>query len=147
MNTSENILVKNKETVRAFIDALFTKGDLGAIDDYLAADFVDHDPPLNGPPDRTGMRSAGALFREACPDWHSEPYLMIAEGDLVVECFTAAGTQRGDLFGAPAPAEGRTVVLRGINVFRVQGERIVERWGRLDELGVLEQLGIVPAPA
>ncbi|THA57993.1 ester cyclase [Streptomyces sp. A1136] len=147
MNISENTLVTNKDIVRAFIDALFTKGDLGAVDDYLAVDFVDHDPPLGGPPDREAMRSAGALFRRACPDWHSEPHLVIAEGDLVVEHFTAGGTQRGELFGAPAPAQGRTVTLRGINIFRIREERIVERWGRLDELGVLRQLGIVPAPA
>jgi predicted ester cyclase len=37
------------------------------------------------------------------------------------------------------------VVLRGINVFRVEGDRIVERWGRLDELGLLRQLGLVPS--
>ncbi|MCX4878247.1 ester cyclase [Streptomyces sp. NBC_00847] len=147
MNTSENTLVKNKDFVRAFIDALFTKGDLGAVDDCLAEDFVDHDPPLCGPADREGMRSAGALFREACPDWHSEPHLLIAEADLVVEYFTATGIQRGELLGVPAPAEGRAVTLRGINVFRVRGDRIVERWGRLDELGILRQLGIAPAGA
>lgn len=101
MNTSETTLAKNKDLVRAFIDALFTKGDLGAVDEYLAEDFVDHDPPFNAPADREGFRSAGALFREACPDWHSEPHLMIAEGDLVVEHFTASGTQRGELLGVP----------------------------------------------
>ncbi|WP_406368783.1 ester cyclase [Streptomyces sp. NBC_00647] len=145
MNTSETTLAKNKDLVRAFIDALFTKGDLGAVDEYLAEDFVDHDPPFNAPADREGFRSAGALFREACPDWHSEPHLMIAEGDLVVEHFTASGTQRGELLGVPAPAEGRPLTLHGTNIFRIRGGRIVERWGRPDELGILRQLGIVPS--
>lgn len=72
---------------------------------------------------------------------------MIAEADLVVEYFTATGIQRGELLGVPAPTEGRAVTLRGINVFRVRGDRIVERWGRLDELGILRQLGIAPAGA
>ncbi|WP_043679895.1 ester cyclase [Streptomyces xylophagus] len=144
MNTSETTLTQNKDLVHAFIDALFTKGDLGAVDEYLAEDFVDHDPPFNGPGDREGFRSAGALFREACPDWHSEPDLMIAEDDLVVEHFTAGGTQRGELLGVPAPAEGRPLTLHGTNIFRVRDGRIVERWNRPDELGILRQLGIAP---
>ncbi|WP_077797069.1 ester cyclase [Streptomyces sp. JHA26] len=147
MNTSEHTLTSNKDIVRGFIDALFTKGDLGAVDDYLAEDFVNHDPPFGAPGDREGMRAAGALFRSACPDWHSEPHQMIAEGDLVVEHFTATGTQKAELLGAPAPAEDRTVRLRGINIFRIRDERIVEQWCRLDELGVLRQLGLAPAQA
>lgn len=43
------------------------------------------------------------------------------------------------------PGTGRTLVLAGINVFRIDGDRIVERWGRLDHLGLLRQLGLVPA--
>ncbi|MFG2788307.1 ester cyclase [Streptomyces sp. NPDC048419] len=147
MNTSEITLTSNKDIVRAFIDALFTKGDLGAVDDYLAEDFVNHNPPFGAPGDREGMRSAGALFRSAFPDWHSEPHRLIAEGDLVVEHFTASGTQRGEVLGVPAPAGQRIVSLHGINIFRVREGRITEQWCQLDELGVLRQLGLVPAPA
>lgn len=150
MDTAETTLTRNKDIVHAFIDALFTKGDLGAVDDYLAEDFVNHNPPFGMPGDREGMRSAGAVFREALPDWHSEPYQMIAEGDLVVEHFAAAGTQRGDLLGVPAPAQDgpdRAVTLHGINIFRVRGDRIAEQWCQLDELGVLRQLGIISSKA
>jgi steroid delta-isomerase-like uncharacterized protein len=132
----------NKNTVTSFIDALFTKGDLGAVDEYLAADFVDHDPPMGGPANREGMRAAGAMFRAAFPDWHSDLGFLVEEGDLVVETFTASGTQQGEIFGMPA--SGRTVNLPGINIWRVRDGRIVERWGRLDELGLMRQLGLVP---
>ncbi|MER6303019.1 ester cyclase [Kitasatospora sp. NPDC001539] len=136
MDTKE----QNKSTVTAFIDALFTKGDLEAVDEYLAEDFVNHDPPLGGAADREGMRRAGAMFRSACPDWHSDQHLVVGEGDLVVEHFTASGTHRGELLGAPPT--GRTLTLPGINIFRLRDGRIVERWGRLDELGLLRQLGL-----
>jgi predicted ester cyclase len=43
------------------------------------------------------------------------------------------------------PPTGRTLVLDGINIFRIEDDKIVERWGRLDELGLLRQLGLVPA--
>src|SRR5436309_3066701 len=123
----------NKAIVRKFIDALFTDGDLTATDDYLAAEFVNHDPPVGVAPDAAGMRAAGALFRAGFPDWRSELYALIAEDDIVVERFTASGTHKGEIFGV-APT-GKTVVLEGINIFRISGDRITERWGRLDELG------------
>ena len=133
----------NKTDVRQFIDALVTEGDVGAVDEYLSGDFINHDPPIGLPPDAEGMRTAGALFREAFPDWHSELHALIAEGDVVVERFTAAGTQEGEVMGM-APT-GQAVSLPGINIFRLRDGRIVERWGRLDELGYLRQLGVVPA--
>jgi steroid delta-isomerase-like uncharacterized protein len=133
---------ENREIVRAFIDALFTEGDLTAVDKYLAEDFLDHDPPFGGENTGEGMRHAGALFRGAFPDWRTTPDLLIAENGLVAEHFSATGTQRGELLGVPAT--GRTVTLRGINIFRIRDGRIVERWGRLDELGFLRQLGLAP---
>lgn len=136
-----NTIEENKTIVREFIDGLFTKGDLGAVDLYLAEDFVNHDPPFGATSDREGMRGAAAMFRAAFPDWHSNVGLLIGEGDLVVEQFTASGTQQGEIMGVPAT--GRTVTLRGIQIFRLRDGRIVERWGRLDDLGVLSQLGLV----
>ncbi len=133
---------QNKNTVTSFIDTLFTKGDLGAVDEFLAEDFVNHDPPVGVTADREGMRQAGAMFRAAFPDWQSDMDILVGEGDLVVEHFTASGTQQGEIFGVPA--SGRTVSLPGINIWRVRDGRIVERWGRLDELGLLRQLGLVP---
>jgi predicted ester cyclase len=135
---------RNKKTVSAFIDALFTQGDLGAVDTYLARDFVNHDPPFGASADREGMRAAGAMFRAAFPDWRSDQGLLIGEGDLVVEQFIASGTQRGELMGVAG--DGRHVEVKGINIFRVLDGRIVERWGRLDELGLLQRLGLVPEP-
>jgi len=89
------------------------------------------------------MRSAGASFRAAFPDWRSELHLLIAEADLVAEHFTARGTHRGEVMGA-APT-GREVSLKGINIFRLRDGRICERWGCLDDLGFLRQLGVLPS--
>lgn len=134
---------QNKITVRDFIDGLFTQGDLGTVDSYLAEDFINHDPPFGVTPDREGMRTAGAMMRAGFPDWHSELHQLIAEGDIVVERFTASGTQQGEVMGVPPT--GRAMSLPGINIFRLRDGRIVERWGRLDDLGMLRQLGLVPA--
>ncbi len=134
--------VHHKALVQDFIQELFTRGDLSAVERLLAAGFVDHDPPLPGaPPGAAGVRMAAEVFRRACPDWHSDLDQLVCEGDVVVERFTASGTHRGELMGVPPT--GATLVLRGINMFRIDGDRIVERWGRLDELGLSRQLGLV----
>lgn len=137
MTTTE----QNKTTVTEFIDSLFTKGELDAVDRYLAEDFVNHDPPFGATADREGMRSAGALFRSVFPDWHSDLHLLVAEGDWVVEQFTAAGTHTGAPIMGVAPS-GEKVTMAGVNIFRLRDGRIVERWGRLDDLGFRQQLGI-----
>jgi steroid delta-isomerase-like uncharacterized protein len=133
----------NKNLVEAFIRELFTQGDLEAVDRYLDPDMVNHDLPFPGAPEGpAGMRHAAAMFRKALPDWHSDVEQLVAEGDLVVERFTASGTHSGELMGV-APT-GRVLRLRGIQMFRVRHGRIVERWGRLDEAGLMRQLGLIP---
>lgn len=142
MNTTQTD--QNKQLVDDFIQDLFTKGDLDAVDRYLDPVFVNHDAPFPGAPEwPEGMRQAATAFRQALPDWHSDIERLVAEGDIVVEMFTASGTHRGELLGVPGT--GRTLSLRGVNVWRIDGGRIAERWGYLDQLGLLQQLGLAPA--
>ena len=133
---------RNKHIVDAFIQELFTEGDLSAVDRHLAPDFVDHDPTVPGTSGPDAMRQVAVMIREAAPDWRSDLERLTAEGDIVVEQFTASGTHRGTLWGVPPT--GRRLVMPGINVFRLDDDRIVERWGRVDEAGLLRQLGLVP---
>jgi steroid delta-isomerase-like uncharacterized protein len=133
----------NKALVTEFIDALFTRGELDAVDRHLAPGFVNHDPFPGFAPDREGFRRIGQVFRHAFPDWHSQLQALIAEGDLVAERFTAHGTHQGEILGV-APT-GHEVTLEGINIFRVQDGKLAERWGRTDDLGLLQQLGLMPA--
>jgi predicted ester cyclase len=79
------------------------------------------------------------------PDWHTDLHLLVAEGDIVVEQFTATGTHTGAPIMGVGPS-GQTVTLPGINIFRLRDGRIVERWGRLDDLGFRRQLGLSDQP-
>ena len=145
-NASMTIQEENKTVVDDFIQALFTKGDVSAVERYLLDDFVAHDPPM---PDLTGdaagFREAALRIRAAFPDWRSEVHLLIAEGDYVAEHFTASGTQRGEFMGISAT--NHAVRVPGINIFRLRDGKIAERWGLLDMATFLAQLGVAPVPS
>ena len=68
----------------------------------------------------------------------------LADGDLYSCRFSVSGEHRGDFMGVPAT--GRPYVLEGITIMRFRGEQVVERWTSADFLGLLVQLGAVPAP-
>jgi predicted SnoaL-like aldol condensation-catalyzing enzyme len=98
----------HKALVAEFIDAVFTRGELEAVDRYLAPGFVNHDPFPGFAPDREGLRQTAQVFRQAFPDWHAGQEAHIAEGDLVAERFTARGTHQGEIMGRrPDRAPGR----------------------------------------
>jgi hypothetical protein len=65
-------------------------------------------------------------MRAAVPDWRSDADHHIAEGDLAVENFHAYGRRTGELHGARP--DGMTLTLRGIHIFRIADDKIVERW-------------------
>jgi predicted ester cyclase len=69
---------------------------------------------------------------------------MVAEGDMVVTRWRARGTHRGELMGI-APT-GKEVAIKGIDVLRIAGGRMVERWAEYNDLELMQQLGVVPPP-
>ena len=134
----------NKTIARRFNEEVWGKGDEEVLEELLAPDFVDHDALPGQSPDREGHRQILAAFRHAFPDLSVTTEDMVAEGDKVVSRWTARGTHRGELMGI-APT-GNGVTIEGIDVLRVAGGSIVERWARSNDLELMQQLGAVPEP-
>ena len=67
----------------------------------------------------------------------------VAERDKVVSRWTATGTHTGDLMGIPPT--GRRVDISGVTINRFSGGKIVEDWYQSDDLGMMQQLGVVPS--
>lgn len=135
----------NKALVRRWLEAVDT-GDVAVLGRYLAAAYVDHNPPPfpDLPPGRAGAERAFALALAAFSDFHHVIEDQIAEGDLVVSRIAGTGVHTGEFLGIPPT--GRRVSMSGIAIHRVQDGRIVEHWAQIDALGLLQQLGAVPAP-
>lgn len=135
---------ENKALVRRFYEEI-DKGNLEAMDEMVAADYIDHNPPpFPGlGPGREGLKQAFKLFWEATPGYHHIEE-QIAEGDKVVTRLTSYGRHERDLPGAPRT--GHDLKMTSITIHRIANGKLVEKWGEKDVLGFLIQLGVIPPP-
>ena len=138
-------LEENKELVRRFVAAAWTGDTLDpeGLADIVSPDFVDHSAPPDLPP---GLET----YKQFVRTWHTAfrnithvPLLMIAEGDKVVEQWSAEGDHVGDFMGIPAT--NRHGGISGISTYQVANGKIVRRWGNADDLGMLRSIGVIPS--
>jgi predicted ester cyclase len=119
-------------------------GDVNCLDEFLAPNFVSHNPFVAGvPPTRDGGKEAFRLFLRATPGYHIVDDL-IAEADKVAARITGYGTHEAELLGIPATH--KAITMSGIVIWRLAGGKIVEHWAQVDLFGLLQQLGVVPTP-
>jgi predicted ester cyclase len=140
-------LEANKDLIRRYIEAIDTNESDGwsILDEYIAEDFVAHNPPIPGVSlDREGMKQAAEIFRAATPGRH-EISMQVAEGELVVSHVLGRGVHAGELLGIPAT--NNEVETEGIAIHRVRDGKIVEYWSVSDIARVLQQVGVLPGPA
>lgn len=137
-------LERNKELVRDSEEA-WNEGRLDDAFEYFADNYKENTPFPGLPPNKEGLKVLLSSFREAFPDAHVTIDVMVAEGDLVCYHSTARGTHTGQ-FMALAPT-GRPVEVGAIHIHRLTDGKIVEHWGRSDQLGLMAQLGMAPPGA
>jgi steroid delta-isomerase-like uncharacterized protein len=134
---------QNKAFVRHIIEEVIGRGNFALVDEFVAADYVGHSPSpeMNT---REGHQQFFAYLRRAFPDLQITIEDQIAEGDKVVTRWTAHGTHRAEFAGVPPT--GKRVVMNGIDIDRIANGKLVECWTKLDDLGLLQQLGAIPTP-
>ncbi|TMD49826.1 MAG: ester cyclase [Chloroflexi bacterium] len=132
---------ENKTLIRRAYEEGFNQRNLAVLDEVDASDFVVH----NASTTMQGLEAFKqflSLYLTAFSDAHFTIEDIIAEGDSVVARHTFSGTQQGDLMGI-APT-GKQVMTTGITITRFANGKGVELWGNNDDLGLLQQLGVVP---
>jgi steroid delta-isomerase-like uncharacterized protein len=134
--------VRNKALMRRFYEELWSKGNLEAIPELVAKDFVDHQAPVGQPSGREELAGLVVMWRTGFPDMQETVEDLISEGDKVVGRFLMRGTHRGEFMGV-APT-GRSVTMSGIDVVRVADGKISEFWYAEQMLGLMQQLGAAP---
>jgi len=135
---------ENKALARRQLEEVFNKHNPDAVDEFFAPDFVNHNTPPGMPNDRESLKALVAMYLGAFPDLEVASDFQLAEGDKVVMHWTGRGTHTGELMGIPAT--GKRIEMTGIGIQRIAGGKIVEEWVESDQMGMMQQLGVIPTP-
>jgi len=135
---------ENKAVIRRYFDEIVNQGKMELYSEFMAENVLGYD--ATDPEPKVGfenVKQVMILFHTAFPDLQCPLYDILAEGDKVVVRWGLRGTHR-DLFMG-VPASGKTVDVSGIIIYRLENHKIIEYWGRFDTLGLMKQVGAVPA--
>ena len=135
-----NIEEKNKDFIQAYNEDYWNKQNIAAFEKYYTVDFIMHfaDGDLNC----EQYKGLCHAYFTAFPDLHITTDDLVAEGDKVAKVWTANCTHKGEFMGIPAT--GKRIVIKGIEVFRIADGKIAEIWASMDNLGMMQQLGVIP---
>jgi len=135
----------NIAIVRKFFDVGPSKGDIAAADVLLHSEFTLHTPLPTPGPGIEEMNNVITTCRAAFHGLNVTINDIMADGNKVIARFTARGTHNGEFMGVPPT--GKAIILTAIEIFRVKDGRIVELWGEVNMMGLMQQLGMLPGPA
>jgi steroid delta-isomerase-like uncharacterized protein len=142
--TGEGGSMDHAATIRRMYD-LLSAGDIDGFGDLIADDFVEHEETPGLEPTKEGVKQFFHMYRAAFPDLQMEPQDVLASGDKVVARARATGTNQGEFMGMPAT--GKRVDVQLIDIIRFGDDGLArEHWGVFDALGMMQQLGAIPAP-
>ncbi len=133
----------NKQIGRRLFKDFLSKGNLAVADQVIAANHIHHDPATpdfgKGP---EGQKKTISLYRDAFSDLQFKVGMIEADG-FVTTRYTSTGTHTAEFHGI-APTN-KKVSVEGIAINRISRGKIVETWVMWDALGLMQQLGVVPA--
>ncbi len=136
--------VANKEIIRAFMEEVLNQGHFERMNDLVKEDFVELDPFPGQQAGREGLKAVLMQMKSAFPDIHWVIEEMVSEGDKVVTRFTWSGTHRDTFLGIPAT--GKPVEVKGFVIDRLEEGKMADSRIQMDILGLMQQLGVLPAP-
>jgi steroid delta-isomerase-like uncharacterized protein len=133
----------NSVLVERAIAEVWNKGNYAILNELVASDVVIHSSTpgeeIHGP---EGIKQFYSELRAAFPDIHFTVEDQITQRDRVVTHWSARATHKGEFQGI-APT-GKQVNLSGIDIDRLVNGKVVECWPIVDELNLLQQLGVLP---
>ena len=129
---------------RERVEALFNRGELDRIEEFVTPDFVNHEAWPGEDPGVEGFRLRMRRLHEAISDMHMDVHEVVAGGDLVAYRATLSGVHTGPLQGIPPT--GRRFSARHMHMLRMRDGRSSEHWAVRDDLSMLQQLGVIPTP-
>ncbi|HEU5348939.1 MAG TPA: ester cyclase [Ktedonobacterales bacterium] len=130
------------QLVRRLFDEGFSGGDTAVVDELMSEDFREHQHGVG-----RGREGVKALIRQL-HSWFSDLTLTIEalaeDGDTIWARLKGRGTNTGPIMGHPPT--GRRIEIDVIDIIRFSDGKMVEHWGVPDSLGMMQQVGLIPAP-
>jgi steroid delta-isomerase-like uncharacterized protein len=136
--------VRTDSLIRRLFENAFNQGRFAIVDELFAPNGITHSVAWGMPNTREGLKQLIAMLRSAFPDLHCIVEDEISDGDKVAAHWTMRGTHTGPFLGNPPT--NRPIVVQGMIFARTENGLIAEGWTLLDQMGMLQQLGIIPPP-
>ena len=140
MSTQDNIQV-----IERYSQEVMNEGNLDAVDELLAEDYVHRTPPPGMEPTREGFKGFVSAAHAGLHDLTLTTDDILAQGDKVVQRWTNTAVHKGEFMGVPPT--GKQVEFSGTSIYTVRDGQIVEDWTLFDAVGLMQQLGAIPEPA
>ena len=134
----------NKKVVARYYDEVLNGRKAAVLDELAVEDYVEHDPFPGQGNGRADLKARVQALQSAFDPLRFTVEDVIAEGDKVVVRWKNAGTHSGSFMGIPAT--NKTFSVAGIDVHTVRDGRIAEHWHVVDQLGQMQQMGLIPGP-
>jgi steroid delta-isomerase-like uncharacterized protein len=128
---------KNKALVRRVFEEVWVKRNVAAVDEFMAADYVEHPIPSGLPPGTESLKQAMTMYRAAFPDLKATIDDIFAEGEMVAFRWSIRSTHLGEWLGIPPT--GSHVTVSGITVYRIAGGKVVEAWTSIIDMSTTEE--------
>jgi steroid delta-isomerase-like uncharacterized protein len=135
--------IANKAIICRYVDAT-NAGELDLFDLFVDENYVENEPIPGQGMGREELKKAYVVFNGPFPDLEYVFEDLIAEGDLVFGRGVISGTHKGDFMGVPAT--GKKIRWTGTRLFRLQNGQVMEGWINVDMMGMMQQMGVIPAP-
>ena len=132
----------NIEIITRFEHA-FRAGDQPTIEKVCDPGLVDHNPAPGHEPTLAGFREKVAGFKAVFPDLEEDLQEIVAGGDTVATRWVVTGSQQQEFMGIPAT--GQMIMVEGMNFYRLNDGRVTDIWTQFDGVGMMQQLGAIPA--
>lgn len=133
----------NKAVVRRMYEAI-NANDIEGVLALTTEDFVVHTGIPDIAPGRAGFRTLMEIYFGAFTEQRVDVHSLVGEGDRIVSYHTHHLVQGGPFAGMPPT--GKKAVVEGLEMYRLAGGKLAEMWHHDDLLGLMQQLGAIPAP-
>ncbi len=133
-----------QSVLQGIFDKAFNQGNFAAIDELVAPQGISHHLSWGIPANRMGLKQMIAMLRTAFPDLQCTIEDEINQDDKAAAHWTMRGTHKG-LFLGNSPTN-KPILVQGLIYARIENNQIIENWTMIDQMGVLQQLGLIPPP-